>query len=262
MIAVRLAGAAAALLAASAAQAASPFDGTWRTDMSSMTFGKKPDVHVVKDGTASCTSCTPPWSVKADGAFHSVAGHPDIDAVLVRVVDARTVEETDRKGGRDVSFTHVVAAPDGQSLTADWKDMTNAKAPVATGRIVLKRVGPAPAGAHPVSGAFVPASVQASEAATTQTIRLEGGVLTVSTPTGQGYAARVGGPAAPFKGDPRVTTVKVVQLGPRELLETDMRGGKPVSELRMSVSADGRTLSVKGRDFESGRSNSAKALKV
>ena len=263
MTPIHLAGAtAAALLAASAAHAASPFDGTWRTDMSSIAFSKKPEIHMLKDGMGACTTCTPPWSVKADGAFHPVSGHPEMDALMIKVIDARTVEETDRKDGRDVSFSHVVASPDGQHVTVDWKDMTNPNAPVATGHGVLNRVGAIPAGAHPTSGAFVPASMQASKEATMQTLKLMGGVLSMSTPTGQGYSARVDGPAAPYKGDPAVTTVKITRAGPRELVEMDMQGGKAVSELHMTVSPDGKTLTLSGHSLKSDRRTSAKAMKV
>lgn len=257
-----LAGAA-LLLAAQGAQAApSPFDGTWKTDMSSAAFSKKPDVHLLKDGVATCSSCTPPYSLKADGAFHPIAGHPEVDSMMIKVVDARTVEESDRKGGRDVSFTHVVAAPDGKTMTVDWKDMTNPSAPVATGRVMLQRVGAPTPGEHATSGAFVAFSAQASAEATTQTLKLEGGVLTVSTPTGQSYSAKVGGPAAPYKGALTVSTVKVVQTGPRELVEIDMFDGKAVGRLHMTVSPDGKTLMLDGEDLKSGRKSSAKAAKA
>ena len=260
-IAASLAGAA-LLLAAQAAQAApSPFDGTWKTDMSSVNFSKKPQEHRLKDGVASCPSCTPPYSAKADGAFHPVSGHPEMDAIRVKVVDDRTVDETDRKGGRDVGFTHVVASPDGKTLTLDWKDMTNPNAPVATGRAVLTRVGARLPGEHAASGAFVQASAQASAEAVTQTLKLEGGVLTMTTPTGQSYSAKVGGPPAPFQGAPMVATVKVAQVGPRELVETDMFDGKAVATLHMSVSSDGRTLTFSGEDLKTGRKTSAKAVK-
>ena len=113
-----------------------------------------------------------------------------------------------------------------------------------------------------MSGAFVPVSVDASKDAITQTLKLEGGMLTMSTPTGQSYSVKVGGPPAPFRGDPTIALVKVVQAGPRELVETDMRDGKAVSELHMTVSADGKTLLLRGENFKSGRKTSAKALKV
>ena len=263
MTPIHLAGAtAAALLAASAAHAASPFDGTWRTDMSSIAFSKKPIVHTLEDGVATCASCIPAYSVKADGAFHPVAGHPEMDSAMFKVVDARTIEETDRKGGRDISFSRVVASADGQDATVTWKDMTNPGAPVASGQVMLKRVGGRPAGAHAASGAFVPASAQASATATTQTLKLEGGVLTMTTPTGQGYSAKVGGPPAPFKGDPAVAMVKITRAGPLELVETDMLGGKATGVVHMSVSPDGKMLTMRGEDFRSGRKSSAKAMKV
>jgi hypothetical protein len=37
----------------------SPFDGTWKGDLSTATVTAKPDVFLLQDGTYSCKTCTP-----------------------------------------------------------------------------------------------------------------------------------------------------------------------------------------------------------
>lgn len=254
--------AAAALLLAAAAPAPSPFDGTWKTDMSSIKFPTRPRVMLVKDGVFTCSSCVPAYSLKADGAFHPVAGHPENDEMSVKVMDARTVEEVDRKGGRTVGTAKIVLASDGRTATVRWTDTTNPGAPKASGESVNTRVAPAPAGAHPLSGGWLAVKAQGSDTAITQTIKLEGDRLTMTTPTGQSYVARIDGPAAPFKGDPTVTTVSVKRTGPLELVETDFYDGKPISEMRMTAAPDGRSILFHGKNLKTGSTSSAKVVKA
>src|SRR5664279_2163789 len=63
-----------ALCATSLCQAQSPFDGTWRIDMSQTKFSPKPTVFYVSQGWYHCESCTPAFTVQADGQDHSVTG--------------------------------------------------------------------------------------------------------------------------------------------------------------------------------------------
>ena len=43
--------------------------------MASAKVSAKPDQVALADGVYGCASCTPPYSVPADGRPHSVAGH-------------------------------------------------------------------------------------------------------------------------------------------------------------------------------------------
>jgi hypothetical protein len=43
-----------ALLVPTAAIAAGPFDGTWKTQLDSIQFSNKPDVYTLKDGIYKC----------------------------------------------------------------------------------------------------------------------------------------------------------------------------------------------------------------
>lgn len=257
------AAAACAVAPAAALAAASPFDGTWKSDMSSVSFSKRADVQVIKDGVYDCPSCTPPYRIKADGAFHPIAGHPAVDETLVKVVDARTIKQVDRKGGRVVGSSRVTASPDGNTATIAWTDTTNAGAPSASGTLIETRTAPGPAGAHALSGSWIAAKAEGvSDSATTQMLKLDGGVFSMRTASGQSYSARVDGTAAPFKGDPTIATVSVKQVGPRELVETDMLDGKPVYVLHMTVSADGRKLTIKAENRKTNTTSSVTADKV
>src|SRR6266568_772023 len=89
-------------LASQLANAQSPFDGTWKIDMSKVDFPKKPDVFVLQNGMYECKSCTPPYKVKADGSDQAVTGHPYFDTIAIKVVNDHEIQETDKKGGKVV----------------------------------------------------------------------------------------------------------------------------------------------------------------
>src|SRR3954470_14202127 len=65
----------------------STIDGTWKADLASIQIDSKPDVILVKDGKYSCSTCTPPLALAADGAFHPVTGRPYADQISVKVDD-------------------------------------------------------------------------------------------------------------------------------------------------------------------------------
>ena len=53
--------------AGNASAATGAIDGTWKADLSSVQIDAKPDVLLLKDGTFSCSTCTPPLTLPADG---------------------------------------------------------------------------------------------------------------------------------------------------------------------------------------------------
>jgi hypothetical protein len=62
------------LLLPMAALAGTGFDGTWKTNMASLKTTGKPVVLLLARGEYTCSSCNPPYTVKADGAEHKVIG--------------------------------------------------------------------------------------------------------------------------------------------------------------------------------------------
>ncbi|ULU25153.1 hypothetical protein [Dyella terrae] len=233
------------LLCPLGAMADGPFDGTWKIDMSKVQMPKKPDVLVLKDGMYACKTCVPPVSIKADGQDHPITGHPYLDSIAIEVVDAHTVKETDKKGGKVVATTTTTVAPDGKAAHFEFSDSSNTNGAPVTGNGELKQVAAGPAGSHAISGSWVTATIaNMSDNGTELTYKEEGGVLDMTTPTGQSYAAKLDGTEAPYKGDPGINSVTVKQAGKLSMVETDKRGGKVVGVLTSTVSADGKHMSM------------------
>jgi hypothetical protein len=78
----------------------------------------------------------------------------------------------------------------------------------------------------------------------TLTFKVEGDSLSMSNPTGQSYSAKLDGTEAPYKGDPGVNRVSVKGLGENTIEETDKLDRKIISVSRMTVSADGKTMTT------------------
>ena len=142
------------LLAPAAALAASAFDGTWKLRVGSIQVTGKPDVWVIAEGSYSCSSCDPPVDrLPADGAFHRMSGHAYYDELQVRVVDAHTVEITQRQNGKTVVMGTMQVAADGKSLTNRFTSYQGTQ-PV-TGTFSEKRVAAGPPGSHALSGSWL-----------------------------------------------------------------------------------------------------------
>lgn len=233
-----------AVVAPLSALADSTIDGTWKADVSSAQMPKKPDIFVLKDGMYSCKTCAPGFSIKADGADQAVSGHPYYDTVAIKIVDPNTIEETDKKNGKVVTTSKVTVAPDGKSDTFEFTDSSNTNAAPVTGKGTGKKIAAGPAGSHAVSGSWVTTSFQSmSDNGLTITYKTDGNTLSMSTPTGQSYMAKMDGSDAPYKGDPGTTSVNVKMTG-RTLVENDMRAGKLIGTVRSTVSKDGKSIAV------------------
>ena len=169
----------------------------------------------------------------------------------VKAVDDKTVEIHSQKGGREVSSRRMSVSADGNTLTRKFQDATTPNAPAVDGPSTSTRAGPAPAGAHAVSGQWTPNQVnEYSEDALNATYKVEGNKVTWSG-QGQTYTAEIGGPAVPVTGDIGGTTVTGHQDGDG-LKETFTRDGKVVSEAVTTVSADGKSLTWVSTDPRDG----------
>lgn len=234
-----------ALLLPMLAKAQSAFDGTWKTDLSTAKFPQKPDEYLLKDGMYHCKTCAPPIVVKADGQDQKVSGHPYYDTMSVKVVDERTIEEVDKKNGKTVATSKTWVSPDGNTLMFEFSDSSATNADPVTGKGSETRVSKGPAGSHAISGSWRMAKMESvSENGLTITYKIVGDSLMMSTPTGQGYTAKLDGTEAPYKGDPGTTSVSVKRIDANTLEETDKREGKVIGVARITVSADGKTIKV------------------
>jgi hypothetical protein len=223
----------------------SPFDGTWKVDLGKAKFPKKPDEYLLKDGMYECKTCVPTVKIKADGQMQAVSGHPYYDMQMVKVVDDKTVETATSKGGKDAGKSTMTVSADGNTLTSNWTYYLNPSGGPVSGTDTQTRVGKAPAGAHAISGSWREAKADvATSDALLFTYKTSGGdTLNMTTPTGQSYTAKMDGKEVPYVGDPGTTTVSVKRVGDA-IEETDYRDGKAISVGKMTVSADGKTMTV------------------
>jgi len=250
------------LLMPAMAGAQSAFDGTWKFDIKTAKFPEKPDVILLQDGMYHCKTCVPPIDVKADGQDQKVSGNPYSDTMSIKVVDDRTIEEIDKKNGKTVVTSKTWISADGNTMTSEFTDSSATNADPVTGKGEATRVAKGPAGSHAISGSWRLAKVDTlSDNAMTITYKVSGDSLSMSSPTGQTYTAKLDGTEVPYKGDPGTTSVSVKKVDKNTMEETDKRDGKVTSVSRITVSADGKTMNVKKDDKLRGMSSEISAAK-
>ena len=233
---------------AAAVADAGSINGTWRVDLGSASFENDTDRLLLQDGTFTCESCNPPYSVVADGEWHDV-DQPASDSEMVEVVDERTVRSASRLNGKDMSNSTTTVSEDGQTMVVEFTGL-GGDVPV-TGTINFTRVGEAPEGAHAMSGEWEIAEVEeVSEEGLTITFNVEGDQFT-SSGNGQTYTATLGGEAVHDGGDVPGAMVAVERLGETGYRQTFSIDGETTAVVEMTVGEDG-TLSVVSTDPRDG----------
>ena len=231
------------------AMAQSAFDGTWKVDMSKVEFPKKPDVYLLQDGLYECKTCVPPIKIKADGLDQAITGQPYYDTMAIKVISDHEVEETDKKNGKTVTTSKTTVSPDGNTMTFEFSDSSNSNAAPVTGKGEETRVAKGPAGSNAISGSWRTSKFETlSDNAITWTYKVSGDELTMTTPTGQSYTAKLDGTPAPYKGDPGTDGVSVKMHGKDTLEETDKRGDKVISVSKVTLEPGGKTLKIVAED--------------
>lgn len=229
--------------------AAEPFTGTWKVDLSKARFSPKPDKLELANGTYKCLTCDPPISVKADGTDQPVTGHPGFDTMSVRVVDDHSVETIAKKAGKVVFVDRTTVAADGLTAKEEFTSHPQSSDKPVTGNMTLKRVGKSMPGMHAASGSWVPEKADnISENALMMTFDETAEGLKMSQPTGEHYDAKFDGKDYPYGGSAEINKVLLKRIGPRVIEETDKRDDRVESTVRMTVSADGRTMTMVVRD--------------
>ena len=250
------------LLTPGLAMAQSALDGTWKIDLKTTQFPKKPQVYLLQDGMYHCKSCVPPVDIKADGQDQKVTGHSYYDTMSVKVVDDRTIEDTTKKNGKTVGTSRTWVSPDGNTLMFEFTDSSATNADPVTGKGEETRVAKGPAGSHAISGSWQATKMDSvSDNGLSITYKVEGDRLTMTTPTGQSYTAKLDGTEVPYKGDPGTTSVSVKRLDKNTIEETDKRDGKVTAVERITVAADGRSITVTVDDKLQGTSMQFVAVK-
>ena len=240
------------LLAPAVALAGSTaFDGTWKMRLDSLKVSGKPDSYLLADGTYTCSSCNPALKVAADGATHAVTGHAYYDSASVKVVNPNTIEFTSYRGGKVAGKVTSTVSADGKSLTGKFANYDGTKE--MTGTFTEKRVSAGPAGAHAVSGEWMPDALPAANDAATIVSYEMGADHFKMSANGQSYDAKFDGKEYPVTGDPGHTTVTLKRLSANAVEETDHRQGKVTDVIHLATAADGKTLAVEDQDVAHGQ---------
>jgi hypothetical protein len=86
----------------------------------------------------------------------------------------------------------------------------------------------------------------------TVTFKVDADTMNMTSPIGQSYSAKLDGSDAPYKGDPGTSSVSVKRISNNVFEETDKRQGKVITIARMTVSPDGKTMTMDITDKEHG----------
>jgi hypothetical protein len=199
--------------------------------------------------------------VAADGKDHPVSGTPYYDTLSVAVLDERTILKTAKRGGKTVVSNKFSVSADGGSATSEFNDATATNGAPVTGGVAWKRVTSGPPGSHAISGSWQQGLPKISDNGVTSTLKVTDDVLSMTSPTGSSYAAKLDGTDAPYSGDPGVTSVSVRKLNDRGFEEVDKRDGKPVMVWRWQFENDGKTARVRLKEVDSGVVTEALARK-
>ena len=213
----------------------------------------------------SCSTCVPPYKVKADGAPHPYAQPQGfIDTLSVKVVDAHTIDSVGSKGAHKMGEQTWTASPDGKTLTMHFVgEPLKPGAPTDEDTTVFTRVSAGPAGSHAVSGTWKRTGVTAMSAAeASRTFKVSGAVIDWASGDGVlSYHAVAGGKAVPIKGDPVGQTATLVTVGSHKIIETDWRNGKKTEVDTYTLSPDGKTMTITEHFPDTGRTTTEVATK-
>jgi hypothetical protein len=241
--------------------AQSPFDGSWRTDMAKSTVSPKPNVFTLSGGMYDCSSCSPTISVKADGQGQPVMGQ-EYDTISVREIDPKSIEIKTMKNGKPVFEQTRTVSDDGSTLMVKTTYHPPAGDAAVTSEVTGTRVGEAPAGAHASSGSWQISKISQSENGLVTTYKSNGDELTMSTPNGEGYTAKLDGNDYPVTGEYFYNTVSLKRVDDRTIDETDKRDGQVVDTSTITISADGNTMTVVETNPMTGRTSTWVAEKM
>jgi flagellar hook-associated protein FlgK len=242
------------LLVPVSALGSTPFDGTWKVNLESIQVSGKPNVEEIKDGMYTCSSCVPSFTVKADGTDQPTPVHNLRDHIAIKVVNATTVEYTEKKDGKITSVSRLTVSGDGNKLTQVFTNYTTDKP--LKGEFTEKRVAPAAAGAHTVSGAWMQDSMpQFSEAAKLIVLQSTDNGLKM-TWYGRVTDAKFDGKEYATQNDPDHTLVTLKKLSDRQFEERDKREGQIFDIVMWTASPDGKTITNVDEDPRHGTKTS------
>jgi hypothetical protein len=233
--------------------AQSPFDGTWKTNMTASKLSQKPYEFSVNNGIYDCESCSPKIkNLKADGQDQPVTGQ-NYDTMAVQVADANSIHVTGKKAGKPEFEQTRTASEDGKTLTVSSTNYPADGSASYKSESKWTRVSKGPAGSNATSGSWRIQTVNEDNAGLVTTWKGDGSKLSMSTPTGVSWEAKLDGKEYPVKGTYANETVSVKPLGERSIEATYRRDGKLESVDKITVSADGKQMTTVSDNKRFGR---------
>lgn len=228
--------------------AQTPFDGTWKTEVSSIDHPAKPVVHVFKDGVYDCKTCVPKVTVKFDGKDQKLEGDPYADTLAIKIIDKSHLEMIAKKGGKVVSSRKAAISMDTNSMVIEYA-VTAPNGQVVKGATSFARVAYDKTAPHLMSGSWKAIKEERrSDNGLGLTYKTEGKTISMSNPLGMSYKAEINGADAPVTGDPGYETVSV-KVSKNVLEESFKRGGKQVMATRFQALPNGKEAKVDWIDY-------------
>jgi hypothetical protein len=193
-------------------------------------------------GIYDCTSCTPKIHIKADGSDQPTSPG---NTVAVTETDSKTTKITMKFKAHIISEEVAVVSPDGQTLhsTITIYPLKGATPPVVQ-EATSVRVGQPVPNANAISGAWRLQKASVPENHEFVTFKSNGDELSQSSPSGAGWTARFDGKDYPVKGSLRADSISLLRLGDRGIERTYKLGGHILRVDDLTVSDDGKTMTI------------------
>ena len=224
--------------------AQSPFDGTWKAQLDRSIPSSETITFFVSNGIYDCTSCIPEIRVQADSNDQpiSAASH---ETIAVSVIDSRSVSIVFKRDGKTIVETTRTASEDGQTLRDITSGYPREGCKPVIAEVTYKRVREKPEpSANQISGSWKPLAVTRSENGLLVTFKMNNDELSVSTPTGFTWTAKIDGKESPVQGSYATDSVSIKRIDDRTI-EADFKvGGHLVRVDGQQVSVDGMSMTT------------------
>lgn len=232
--------------------AQSPFAGTWKTNLDQSQFASTPFIFSVSNGTYDCASCVPRIQVKADGSDQPLSGLLHY-TIAVSEIDSHTVKIVTKRDGKELSEQVCAVAEDARKLHVETTSH-----PLRDGKPLIQgaeweRIGESVPGANAISGSWRMRRANFPENALLKTFTWRNSELSMSSPIGTGWTAKLDGKGYPVKGSYEIDSVSLKQMSDRTIEATYKLGDHLIRVDKITVSSDGKTLTTVSESKQTGR---------
>jgi hypothetical protein len=244
------------------AWAQSPFDGTWKGEfmdpVSNMVPPPEPRVMLIQNGRFQCSGhhCKSKINIRANGTDRSIHGS-DYWTQAVKVVDNKTIELITKMRGKVLKSEKITVSEDGMMSTNETISYYEAGKGTDSITETYRRIAESPSGSHAISGTW---NLQTCSYSFTLTYRSSPDGLMMSSPSGESYDAKFDGKDYLMASYIVGTKVSLTKLNDRSIDETT-KMGPTVRVNHMTVSADGKTLTIKAEYIPEGTTDTLTATK-